>query len=93
DVKIEKPNPEGLLWAIEHLDAMNEEILYVGDSLVDAKTAENAKVEFVDRLKINSYHVMFNLTIYNDEEHKEFDDESMPLKRERGKWVIDISKF
>lgn len=47
DVKIEKPNPEGLLWAIEHLEAMNEEVLYVGDSLVDAKTAENAKVEFV----------------------------------------------
>lgn len=47
DVKIEKPNPEGLLWAIEHLEAMNEEVLYVGDSLVDAKTAENAKVKFV----------------------------------------------
>lgn len=24
---------------------MNEEVLYVGDSLVDAKTAENAKVK------------------------------------------------
>lgn len=46
DVKIEKPDPEGLLWAIEHLEAMNEEVLYVGDSLVDAKTAENAKVKF-----------------------------------------------
>ena len=55
----------------------------------------HAKVEFVDRLKIenNSYSVTFDLTIYNDEECKEFDDESMPLKRERGKWVIDISKF
>jgi len=47
DVKIEKPNPEGLLWTIEHLETMNEEVLYVGDSLVDAKTAENAKVEFI----------------------------------------------
>ncbi len=47
DVKIEKPNPEGLLWAIEHLETMNEEVFYVGDSLVDAKTAENAKVEFI----------------------------------------------
>lgn len=47
DVKIEKPNPEGLLWAIELLEVMNEEVLYVGDSLVDAKTAENAKVEFI----------------------------------------------
>lgn len=47
DVKIEKPNPEGLLWAMEHLETMNEEVLYVGDSLVDAKTAENAKVDFI----------------------------------------------
>lgn len=47
DVKIEKPNPEGLLWAIEHLGAINEDVLYVGDGLVDAKTAENAKVKFV----------------------------------------------
>lgn len=46
DVKIEKPNPEGLLWAIKYLGVRNEEVLYVGDSLVDAKTAENAKVEF-----------------------------------------------
>ena len=55
----------------------------------------HAKVEFVDRRKIenNSYSVTFDLTIYNDEEQKEFDDESMPLKRERGKWVIDLSKF
>ena len=46
DVKFEKPNPEGLLWAIEHLEVTKEEVLYVGDSLVDAKTAENAKVKF-----------------------------------------------
>lgn len=46
DVKIEKPNPEGLLWTIDYLEAKNEEVLYVGDSLVDAKTAENAKVKF-----------------------------------------------
>lgn len=46
DVKVEKPNPEGLLWAIEHLEVTKEEVLYVGDSLVDARTAENAKVKF-----------------------------------------------
>lgn len=46
DVKIEKPNPEGLLWAIEHLDVKLEDVLYVGDSIVDAMTAENAKVDF-----------------------------------------------
>lgn len=46
DVKVEKPNPEGLLWAVEHLNSRKEEVLYVGDSVVDAKTAEKAGVSF-----------------------------------------------
>ena len=46
DVKIEKPNPEGLLWTIEQMGLQTDEVLYVGDSLVDAKTAQNAKVDF-----------------------------------------------
>jgi phosphoglycolate phosphatase len=46
DVKIEKPNPEGLLWAIDMLQLEKDEVLYVGDSVVDAKTAENAGVDF-----------------------------------------------
>ena len=47
DVKIEKPNPEGLLWTITNMGVNRDEVLYVGDSLVDAKTAENAQVGFV----------------------------------------------
>lgn len=46
DVKVEKPNPEGLLWAIDMLSLPKEELLYVGDSLVDAKTAQRAGVDF-----------------------------------------------
>lgn len=46
DVKIEKPDPEGLLWVAENLQLEKEDILYVGDSLVDAKTAENAQINF-----------------------------------------------
>lgn len=46
DVKIEKPDPEGLLYAIDKLQLKKEEILYVGDSIVDAKTAESAQVDF-----------------------------------------------
>lgn len=46
DVKIEKPNPEGLLWTIKQMGLQADEVLYVGDSLVDAKTAQNAKVDF-----------------------------------------------
>ena len=46
DVKIEKPNPEGLLWAIGQLNMDKAEVLYVGDSWVDAQTAQNAGVDF-----------------------------------------------
>lgn len=46
DVKVEKPCPEGLLWAIEHLAVDKAKVLYVGDSLVDAQTAERAGVDF-----------------------------------------------
>lgn len=46
DVKVEKPNPEGLLWLINYLSIEKSDILYIGDSIVDAKTAENANVKF-----------------------------------------------
>lgn len=46
DVKIEKPSPEGLLWAVDNFQLEKSDILYVGDSLVDAKTAENAQINF-----------------------------------------------
>lgn len=46
DVKVEKPNPEGLLWVIDYFRVEKKDVLYVGDSIVDAKTAENAKVKF-----------------------------------------------
>ena len=44
DVKADKPAPEGLLAAISILKA--DSVLYVGDSVVDAKTAANAGVDF-----------------------------------------------
>lgn len=46
DVKIEKPDPEGLLWAARHLHTDPKKVLYVGDSVVDAKTAERADIDF-----------------------------------------------
>lgn len=46
DVKNEKPAPEGLLAAIARLDKQKHETLYVGDSFVDAQTAESAGVGF-----------------------------------------------
>lgn len=46
DVKVPKPSPEGLFLAIESLNAQVKDVLYIGDSLVDAKTALAANVDF-----------------------------------------------
>lgn len=47
DVKNEKPDPEGLLAAIQKLNVSKNQVLYVGDSVVDAKTAQSAGVDFM----------------------------------------------
>ena len=46
DVTKVKPDPEGLLLAVEQLGVKKEEVLYVGDSYVDAKAAEAARMKF-----------------------------------------------
>lgn len=46
DVESPKPSPEGLLNAINHFGLDKSEVLYVGDSIIDAKTAQNAGVDF-----------------------------------------------
>jgi phosphoglycolate phosphatase len=46
DVKVPKPSPEGLLLAIDCLKAHRNKVLYIGDSLVDAKTAMAANIDF-----------------------------------------------
>jgi phosphoglycolate phosphatase len=47
DVSEHKPNPEGLLAAIERLGISFSNTLYVGDSVIDAETAKRAGVPFV----------------------------------------------
>lgn len=46
DVKVPKPSPEGLLLAIDSLNEQLDNVLYIGDSLIDAKTALAANVDF-----------------------------------------------
>ena len=46
DVSAHKPDPEGLLRAIDDLGVFAEKALYVGDSVTDAQTAERANVSF-----------------------------------------------
>lgn len=47
DVAKHKPDPTGLLTAVERLGGAPESALYVGDSVTDAQTAERAGVSFV----------------------------------------------
>lgn len=47
DVKHHKPNPEGLFKAMEILAVSPGEVLYIGDSTVDAETAVAGGVDFV----------------------------------------------
>lgn len=47
DVKHPKPDPEGLLMAIQRLQCHPSNVLYVGDSTIDARTAQAAGVKFI----------------------------------------------
>lgn len=49
-----------------------------------------AAVSFVSREKNdkNEYTVIFDLTVYNDSEHRTFENTSIYLSREKGKWML-----
>lgn len=47
DVKQTKPDPQGIKKALRRLHRRKSETLYIGDSTVDAETAQAAKVDFV----------------------------------------------
>lgn len=46
DVEREKPDSEGLNGLIHTLAVSKESVLYVGDTVIDAQTADNAGVDF-----------------------------------------------
>lgn len=46
DVTSHKPSPEGLLLAAKRLQLAVDELLYIGDHIVDAKAAHSANVDF-----------------------------------------------
>ena len=50
DVKQAKPDPQGIKKALRRLHRRKSETLYIGDSTVDAETAQAAKVDFVSVL-------------------------------------------
>lgn len=47
DVSEQKPNPTGLLTAVEELECVRQNCFYVGDSVTDAKTAQQANIDFI----------------------------------------------
>lgn len=47
DVSIAKPSPEGCLKAMEQLQAQPENTVYIGDSVIDAKTAQSAGIALI----------------------------------------------
>lgn len=47
DVTHAKPDPEALYKALERLNVPKEQVLYTGDSVVDAATAKAAGIDFV----------------------------------------------
>jgi phosphoglycolate phosphatase len=50
DVPAYKPDPAGLLLALDRLGVSKADALYVGDTLIDAETAERAGVAFIAML-------------------------------------------
>jgi len=47
DVPVHKPDPTGLLMGLDRMGYPPSQIIYVGDSVVDAETAKRANVAFV----------------------------------------------
>ncbi len=47
EVKVHKPDPEGILKAAVILSLKPSEIVYIGDSIVDAEAAARAEVDFI----------------------------------------------
>lgn len=62
DVKKAKPHPQGIRKALRKLHRRKVETLYIGDSTVDAQTAQLAKVDFVGVL--NGMTTREELAIY-----------------------------
>ncbi len=60
DVEAFKPDPGGLLAAIERLAVPADRALYVGDSLTDAETAHRAQVAFLAVLSGKTHEQEFS---------------------------------
>ncbi len=62
DVNEHKPHPSGLIAAMSRMQVDTDDVLYVGDSTVDALAAERAKVPFIAVLSGATSETEFNET-------------------------------
>lgn len=62
DVNEHKPHPSGLIAAMSRMQMDTDDVLYVGDSTVDALAAERAKVPFIAVLSGTTSETEFNET-------------------------------
>lgn len=50
DVQTPKPDPSGISLSLRRMQTDAEECLYIGDNTIDARTAQNAHVDFIGTL-------------------------------------------
>ncbi|MFX1375406.1 MAG: HAD family hydrolase [Promethearchaeota archaeon] len=60
DVSTLKPDPSGLLLAVKELNLTPSEVVYIGDSVTDAETAERAGITFIAILSGVTPRTAFN---------------------------------
>jgi len=60
DVVNHKPDPEGVFKCLEKLSETGPKAAYIGDSLIDAFTTENAGIDFIAVLSGNTSEAEFN---------------------------------
>lgn len=65
DVPKLKPDPFGLISAVKKLNLSFSEVLYVGDSIIDAETASRANIHFIA--------ILTGVTTYKEFDHFQVD--------------------
>ncbi len=60
DVSSLKPNPMGLILAVQKLNLNSSEVTYIGDSIIDAETANKADIAFIAVLSGVTPRIVFN---------------------------------
>lgn len=88
DVKVAKPDPRGVKVALKKLKAKKKLALYVGDSTVDAETAQNAGIDFCGVL--NGLTTFDELAVYP---HRQILNDLTLLPLLQKDTVIGVSRF